>query len=189
MGKIISINDYRSGMPCMVQSDSGRFDGIKFRSMAEAHFALFLERNGINAEYEPVRTGTYIPDFISGNVAIEIKPAAFLNEAEKMLSLFQSHSNIKYLLVIDSNSYGYKVMKYFDSDPEYQGWQFTEDDFTDSVIMKCPDCGHIVHYGSGSWSCRTCGRYEGDCTGIHISPMQDFFRTRKFHGDTFHSYV
>ena len=185
MEKIINMRDYRSGIPCRVKTESGRFDGINFRSMSEARFALFLDKNGIKAEYEPISTGTYIPDFISGNVAIEIKPLAFLHEANKMLSLFKSLPNIKYLLVIDSNGYGYRVMKYFDSDPEYQGWQFAEDDFTDSVIMKCPSCCHVVHYGSGSWTCRTCGRYEGDCTGCDVSHS---FRTRKFYGKTFHQY-
>ena len=189
MGKIISLENYRSGKPCIVETQSGRFDGVKFRSMSEAYFALFLEKQGIKAEYEPFGTGSYVPDFISGNVAIEIKPAAFLHEADKMLSILKSHPDIKYLLVIDSNSYGYKVLKYFDTDLMCQGWEYTDDDCSDSVVMKCPDCGHVVHYGNGSWACRTCGRYESDCTGIHISGLHDNLCTRKFNGVTFHSYV
>ena len=99
MEKIINMRDYRSGISCRVKTESGRFDGINFRSMSEARFALFLDKNGIKAEYEPISTGTYIPDFISGNVAIEIKPLAFFHFFNIMFFLFNILSIIIYLFL------------------------------------------------------------------------------------------
>lgn len=64
------------------------YDGIQYRSKLEARFARMLKENGIGFEYEQehwelvpkqrwmgkcVRPITYTPDFVIGDVVVEIK--------------------------------------------------------------------------------------------------------------------
>lgn len=64
------------------------YDGVQYRSKLEARFARMLKENGIDFEYEKehwelvpkqrwmgkvVRPITYTPDFIIGDVVVEIK--------------------------------------------------------------------------------------------------------------------
>jgi hypothetical protein len=59
------------------------YDGTRYRSLLEAHWAAFFTRIGWNYDYEPFEAAYYIPDFhIRGArpLLAEIKPAATPDE-------------------------------------------------------------------------------------------------------------
>lgn len=63
------------------------FKGIKYRSRLEARWAVFFDRMGIPAHYEPqgyiTSHGPYLPDFQIGNMLIEIRPEPFYSNADE----------------------------------------------------------------------------------------------------------
>jgi len=63
----------------MTPSRTWNYKGYEMRSVAEARWAAFFDICGIGWQYEPINTGTYIPDFLllgEQPVLIEIKGGA-----------------------------------------------------------------------------------------------------------------
>ena len=62
-----------------------RYAGVEFRSRREAAVARLLDVIGWRWEYEPQVIGDYLPDFISGDLVIEVKPTPLpIRELERI---------------------------------------------------------------------------------------------------------
>lgn len=81
--------DYRGGdnrrMKNQIAAIPTTYNGVNFRSLLEARWAVFLDKVGHAWNYEPFETGNYIPDFVvtppKGDVyLLEIKPAFHVSE-------------------------------------------------------------------------------------------------------------
>lgn len=79
----------------MIKAIETEFAGLKFRSRAEARWAVFFDAAGINWQYEPegyeIKGTRYLPDFLifteRGPLFVEVKPVLDERSREKITAM------------------------------------------------------------------------------------------------------
>ncbi len=136
----------------------------RFRSRAEARWAVFFDALGIPFIYEPegfeFDDGTlYLPDFYLPTMKTFFEVKGIMSDADyhKISSLGKSGYPV---------AVGYSDMT-FQSPANYLEETFALDEKEYSCLAKCQKCGNYYFIGySGSFECLCCGHYDGDSTMI-----------------------
>ena len=136
------------------------YNGFRFRSRAEARWAIFFDEMGIKYEYEPegfvFSDGTkYLPDFYlpDANEWFEVKGVMDELDAHKIEMLLNESGK--------AVAIGYSDMSFVASD-DFDGWVF-DSDKEDSWLCRCGKCNKVYFLGShGAWGCPACKYYDGD---------------------------
>ncbi len=85
-------------------------DKIRYRSKLEHNVAIQLKQTGVAFEYEtlkipytvPERHSTYMPDFILGDIIIEVKGSWFDSEdRQKLIRVKEQHPHLDIRIVFD----------------------------------------------------------------------------------------
>jgi len=150
-------------MPEEIKAIQTFYNGLWFRSRAEARWAVFFDALSIKYIYEPEgfvlpENICYLPDFYlpESNTFFEVKGIMTDKDADKIKSLLK-HSG-KHVAV------GYPDMSFQASDDWWsgsQGYEFTTK--SSSLLVKCLCCGKYYFMGNnGSYVCRCCDAYDGD---------------------------
>lgn len=136
------------------------YNGYRFRSRLEARWAVFFDAIGIKYQYEPegyeFTDGTkYLPDFFlpDANEYFEVKGEMNSDDWHK-IEMLENESGKPVAI-------GYSDFT-FQASQNY-GQYILDGSCEDSWLCKCGKCGHLYFLGSlGSWSCPSCGHYDGD---------------------------
>ena len=140
------------------------YNGYKFRSRAEARWAVFFDAAGIEYQYEPegfkLSDGTlYLPDFYLPESDTWFEVKGVLNEIDK-------HKVEQ--LIKDSGKpavIGYADMTFEASDnwSDESGKRYELTEKNSSWLCRCKKCEKLWFMGgNGVWSCACCGTYDGD---------------------------
>lgn len=165
--------------------------GYRFRSRLEARWANFFTTIGWDWEYEPLDLAGYIPDFIikpapiatakATPILIEVKPATTRDELELAVpKIQQSTWEGSYLVVgtgpkndwVQGSTIGrigdtrtdafHEQYPNADDEPNPVPHMFwIADDQEEGQLIHCP-CGTGLNSYMGDYTCRLCGRYDGD---------------------------
>lgn len=144
------------------------YNGYRFRSRAEARWAVFFDTCNIKYMYEPeglsLSDGTlYLPDFYLPESKTYFEVKGIMNDID-MHKIKQLQKDLGVSVAI-----GYADMTFQSSD------QWDKDSFSisykeDSLFVKCYECGKYYFVGNiGSYVCMNCGHYDGDHTFDIIS--------------------
>lgn len=136
------------------------YNGYRFRSRAEARWAVFFDALSIEYYYEPEAMSLpgaqrYLPDFYlpASDTFFEVK--GIMNELDrrKISAVLKSGRQI---------AVGYPDMS-FQSCECWGDGNYSLDDKSESWLIQCEKCGELHFIGTqGSWECRCCGFYDGD---------------------------
>lgn len=155
------------------------YNGYRFRSRAEARWAVLLDTLKCKYIYEPegfkLSDGTlYLPDFYlpDSDSFLEIKGVISPQDQHK---IDQFRADCEKAVTI-----GFSDMT-FEACDNCVGWG---DDFEgfiptcdDSWLCRCRSCGKIWFMGSfGSYTCQCCGEYDGD---HHFELLLDSYKNRE----------
>lgn len=140
------------------------YNGFRFRSRAEARWAVFFDAAGIRYQYEPegvkLSDGTlYLPDFFLPDCKTWFEVKGVLNDIDK-------HKVEQ--LIVDSKMpvvVGYADLTFtgcdnwsYEDDPH-----FTMTDKSTSLLCCCEKCKKYWFMGTaGIYTCLNCGAYDGD---------------------------
>lgn len=151
-----------------------KYRGVNYRSRTEARWAVFFDKVGWPAEYEPIDLKGYIPDFIisfpAGPMLVEIKSDSYTQDLETHTTKIEQSGWERDALILGSTpsiiSSNYGTVFGHVSD----AWTETLDDTTELLIAwgeahaaQCTFCGalgfdsHVQSYRN-----RACGHYDGD---------------------------
>ena len=136
------------------------YNGYRFRSRAEARWAVFFDAAGISYQYEPeglkLSDGTlYLPDFYlpDCDTWFEVKGVLEKSDAHKIDQLM--HDTGRPVVI------GYADMKFDACDNWEDG--FTRAGADCSILCRCNKCGKLWFMGgTGYFECLNCGYYDGD---------------------------
>lgn len=136
----------------------------KFRSRAEARWAVFFDFLGIEFEYEPegfkLSDGTfYLPDFYlpRQKTWFEVK-GIMTSDDEHKVNQFIEDTNMPVAI-------GYSDLTFQSPMLDNNGNGFGVDTKEDSMIGKCYKCNNIYFVAeAGSYACPCCGNYDGNNT-------------------------
>lgn len=145
------------------------YNGYRFRSRAEARWAVFFDACKIQYMYEPegfrLSDGTlYLPDFYLPESKTYFEVKGIMSDAD-MHKIKQLQKDLCVSVAI-----GYADMTFQSSDNyDWGGSQTFEIASKDeSYIVKCPDCGKVFFMAStGYYGCQCCGYYDGDSIFSH----------------------
>lgn len=145
---------------------------VQFRSRVEAKWAAFFDLVDWPWDYEPFDLNGYIPDFalrFHKPLLVEVK--ADSPEVDEAKSKIECSGWEGEALVL-SGTWPNRESCFF-SMPSI-GWLAEWDGehlcWDEAVMFECLLCGKAsVLHSSASWSCRACGRSEGNG---HISPCE-----------------
>jgi len=148
-----------------------KYKGITFRSKMESLFAKWCDENRQKWIYEPegLTNGKdcYLPDFYlpDSKMIVEIKPVFFVEETYKLDMLINCESFDKLGLAIIEMVPGLHVIKYAAPNEYGDLGRYWEDKKHNGIFSGlCQKCGAFNICGDGSWHCKGCGFYDGDCT-------------------------
>lgn len=161
------------------------YNGYRFRSRAEARWAVFFDACKIQYMYEPeglrLSDGTlYLPDFylLESKTYFEVK--GIMNEVD-MHKIEQLQKDLKVSVAI-----GYADMTFQASDnwsyPNEPSYEISKHK-DDSYIIECPECKKIFFMAStGIYTCQCCGYYDGDSIfGVsNCGDQKGIFRDKMF---------
>lgn len=170
------------------------YNGYRFRSRAEARWAVFFDACGIKYLYEPegfiLSDGTmYLPDFYLPESKTYFEVKGLMSDADMhKVTQLQKDWNC-------SVAVGYADMTFQASDNYENSYEITNKD--NSYFVKCDACGKYYFVGAcGSYACMNCGYYSGDATFTHIlygdlwryqeeafKPLEKAFQARFEHGE------
>lgn len=150
------------------------YNGYKFRSRAEARWAVFFDAAGINYMYEPeglrFDDGTmYLPDFYlpDQKTFFECKGVMSKQDEHKIEQLAKSitNSNKCRELIIGFADMTFKTAWWVDESMNVS--LFHDGSYMDycdeSWLCRCHKCGKLFFMPSWfGWECRCCGYYDGD---------------------------
>ena len=141
------------------------YNGYRFRSRAEARWAVFFDACGIKYLYEPegfkLSDGTmYLPDFYLPESKTYFEVKGIMSDAD-MHKITQLQKDLKCTVAI-----GYTDMTFQASD-NLDGWGveqiFEIASKESSYAVMCPNCGKIFFMASmGYYGCQCCDYYDGD---------------------------
>lgn len=137
------------------------YKGYRFRSRAEARWAVFFDAAGIKYLYEPegVKLSDdtlYLPDFYLPESETWFEVKGVLDDVDKH-KVEQLMKDTGHGAVI-----GYSDLTFQASD-QWWSTDFTLTDKSSSVLCRCKKCGKLWFMGyAGSYRCRCCGHYTGD---------------------------
>ena len=164
------------------------YNGIHFRSRAEARWAVFFDALRIKYFYEPegliFSDGTcYLPDFFlpETNTFFEVKGVMDGKSAKKIGLLLEQSD--KHVVV------GYPDMSFEASDDWEKNFPHSLSSKSESVLALCNVCGKPYFMGMlGSFRCRSCGNYCGD-QGFEIVAEADKMSQDYLQGDIRDAYL
>ena len=145
------------------------YNGYKFRSRAEARWAILFDALNIKYFYEPegfkLSNGMcYLPDFYLPETDSFFEVKGILEELDKK-KVEQISDDLRKAITI-----GYPDMTFEASSNYGEGdWILTRKE--ESWLCKCNKCGKYFFIGNqGSWACTNvkCGHYDGDNTANEI---------------------
>lgn len=139
------------------------YNGYRFRSRAEARWAVFFDACGIKYQYEPegykLSDGTfYLPDFYlpDSKTFFEVKGVMSDKDMHKIKLLQEDlHCSV---------AIGYADMTFQASD-RWEEDVFSISNKADSYFVKCNNCDKYYFIGgAGAYTCTCCNYYDGDAT-------------------------
>ena len=159
------------------------YKGYRFRSRAEARWAVFFDALGAAWMYEPdgveLQNGMwYLPDFYlpESNTFVEVKGVLSEKEAAK-INAFASECGKA--VVVGYSDMTFAAYVWFG---EYGCVEYLiEKDF--SFLCECRRC-HRMFFGEnvGYYGCKCCGYYDGDNTfDIALDGTLDGWNTNSYH--------
>ena len=139
------------------------YNGYRFRSRAEARWAIFLEKAGIKFMYEPegflFDDGTqYLPDFYlpEQDAFLECKGLMETKDEHKIEQLAKATRKEIIIGKPDMSFYA----RWWEDTPDGHGYLNIDED---TWFCKCDKCGKTYFLPScGSWACKCCGYYDGN---------------------------
>lgn len=139
------------------------YNGYRFRSRAEARWAVFFDTCGIKYVYEPegyeLSDGTkYLPDFYLPESDSFFEVKGILSKKDKH-KIDQFQEEVKRPITI-----GYADMTFQSSYYAAEDLYFI-DYKSDSAFVRCCFCRKLYFLSlNGSYACPNCGHYNGDAT-------------------------
>lgn len=152
----------------VIQGIDTVYNGIRFRSRAEARWACFFDSVGWRWRYEPLDLEGYIPDFVvafAKPTIIEIKGGALtVGELEDHKAKLEMTSWTGETILLgaqplwrDFDELNPRIGLMAERD-EAGGWLWDA-----CLVHRCMICDRIsVHAESGHWRCRLAGCYDGN---------------------------
>lgn len=136
------------------------YNGYRFRSRAEARWAVFFDAVGIDYVYEPegviLSDGTrYLPDFYlpKSDTWFEVKGVLTKTDLHKVEQLVADTGKAAVI--------GYSDLSFQASENWRDFFELTGK--ASSVLCKCHKCNQLWFMGiDGLWNCLCCGEYDGD---------------------------
>ena len=148
------------------------YNGYRFRSRAEARWAILMDELGISYQYEPegfeFNDGTkYLPDFyLPGQKAwLEIKGVMGEKDEHKIEQLCIATQEYVFVGLPDFTFYVYQpVVDHWFENGE---WQYNNNVIkaskSEANICECKKCRNVYFKEiRGAWDCEICGYYDGD---------------------------
>ena len=149
------------------------YKGIRFRSRAEACWAVFMDEIGWTWEYEPIDLDGYIPDFLvsrgeRGQLLLEVKGAVLgLGGLTEYLGKIQNSSWTGQALIVGAMPCCISAMgvSYYifgkTARPENIGGSL-EWDWQTSEACWCVNCGHVTANDPAyNYRCLFCSSEDG----------------------------
>ena len=140
------------------------YNGYRFRSRAEARWAVFFNELKMPYLYEPegfeLSDGTcYLPDFYLPDCKTFFEVKGVMTDTD-MHKIKQLQNDLHISVAI-----GYSDMTFQSSDnwsyPNDPSFEITDKD--NSFCLMCPKCNKVFFMGgTGIYSCQCCGYYDGD---------------------------
>ena len=140
------------------------YNGYKFRSRAEARWAIFFDEMGIKYVYESEGLNIdgvfYLPDFYlpESKSFFEVKGIMSDKDQEKIDALVKAG----YSVTVGYSDFTFEACTnnaiYWGGDDD-----FSQGEAVSSVLAKCHKCEKywFMDY-AGAWECQCCGHYEGN---------------------------
>ena len=177
------------------------YNEYRFRSRAEARWAVFFDACGVKYMYEPeglkLSDGTmYLPDFYLPESKTYFEVKGLMSDVD-MHKITQLQKDLGCSVAI-----GYSDMTFQASDWLWED-AFTLSDKSESLFVQCMACGKYYFIGvHGTYACLNCGHYDGNCTfriisegdsggklwrwtdDITINPFKKAKQARFEHGET-----
>lgn len=137
------------------------YNVYRFRSRAEARWAVFFDCLSIKYIYEPegvmLTDGTlYLPDFYlpDSDAFFEVKGIMSDKDMHKIKQLITDSGKAVHI--------GYSDMTFQSCDDWWENY-YELTDKRSSYIVQCAVCGKYYFAGiNGSYACQVCGAYDGD---------------------------
>lgn len=160
------------------------YKGYRFRSRAEARWAIFFDALGIDWIYEPegfeLSDGTmYLPDFYlpQCRTFFEVK-GIMQDEDQHKIDLLSADSKMPVAV-------GYADMT-FQSPDNWYDERFEPSAKSDSMLVRCNKCGKLYFLGDiGYYACLCCGHYDGDNTFTILGWGYDFNNNYRWNKNEF----
>lgn len=160
------------------------YNGIHFRSRAEARWAAFFDLAGWEWEYEPVDLDGYIPDFILrwyAPLLVEVKGGAIdLVELERHTEKIEGSGWDGEALILAATPerggalglLAERIDILGPTAPKDAHWDWS---WGSAIPFRCLLCDQpSIHHDYQSYRCRRCGGYEGDGHLGDWSPSRDW---------------
>lgn len=164
------------------------YNGYRFRSRAEARWAVFFDTIGIPYQYElegyDLGNGIYyLPDFYlqKANQFFEVKADVHdisLKDKEKIVRL--ANETGKYVIIGDSNFNLLGNEPWEKETTEDINERLTKRDWAISAhtyLVRCFNCGTFYFENELGYECTACGYYDGNSTFQYVS--EDDFSSYK----------
>lgn len=142
-----------------------KYNGYKFRSRAEARWAVFFDDLRIQYMYEPegmrLSDGTlYLPDFYLPESKTFFEVKGIMNEID-MHKIKQLQKDLSVSVAIGYADMTFQASDYYDWGGDEQIFEIASKE--SSYAVMCPNCKKIFFMAStGYYGCQCCGYYDGD---------------------------
>ena len=137
------------------------YNGFRFRSRAEARWAVFFDVLAVRYLYEPegfrLSDGTmYLPDFYLPDCNMWFEVKGVMDEIDQH-KIEQLMFDTKKPVVV-----GYSDLS-FEACDKWENGQYTRSEMNNSWLCQCRQCKRLWFMGNeGSYVCANCGCYTGD---------------------------
>lgn len=164
------------------------YNGYRFRSRAEARWAVFFDTCKIKYMYEPeglvLSDGTrYLPDFYLPESKTYFEVKGLMNEVD-MHKIEQLQEDLSVPVVIGYSDMTFQASSNFSCEVPI----FRITCKGNSMFCKCAKCNKFFFIGDeGAWSCINCGYYDGDAGFDYIcnGDLESGFYRKELNPDPF----